>query len=31
MSVLLVIINAVRLLGFGDKGSSRKKVLQTGE
>ncbi len=31
MSVLLVIINAVRLLGFGDKGFSRKKVLQTGE
>lgn len=31
MSVLLVIINAVRLLGFGDRGMSRKKVLQTGE
>lgn len=27
MSVLLVIINAVRLLGYGDKGSSKRKVL----
>ncbi len=31
ISVLLVIINAVRLLGYGDKGRTRKKVLQTGE
>lgn len=27
LSVLLVIINAVRLLGYGDKGLSRKKVM----
>ncbi len=31
ISVLLVIINAVRLLGYGDKGRTKKKVLQTGE
>jgi len=31
ISVLLVIINAVRLLAYGDKGRTRKKVLQTGE
>ena len=27
MSVILVVINAVRLLGYGDKGRSKKEVL----
>ena len=27
LSVILVVINAVRLLGYGDKGRSKKEVL----